>query len=152
TRHGRERHAAPQTSLPTVANDAVYRAAGPLGLLATAEPTLGMYDVAAVLGGTAKGNAARTRYVTAAIRRGLRVRGFLGLGAPRPLDDAEADAEPSAADFVTEVEHLVAVMCDSAPSDLPLDVLTVPSTRPGRRADTADAARHLVAMTEPGDR
>jgi hypothetical protein len=149
TRGGGERQAAPHATMATEQVAALIASAGPLGLLETAPPSLRQYDLAAVLGGTAVGNALRTAYLTQALAAGLRCRLVVGLGATRRLTDDERHAEPSAMSHATEIEHLERLLDESVAGHAELLILTAPSSRPGRRADTADAVHHLVASTPP---
>jgi hypothetical protein len=149
TRGGGERQSAPRVTFATEQVAALIASAGPLGLLETAPPSLRQYDLAAVLGGTAFGNARRTDYLAQALAAGLRCSLVVGLGATRRLTDEERHAEPSAMSHATEIEHLGRLLHERVAGHAELLSLTAPSSRPARRADTADAVRHLVASTPP---
>jgi hypothetical protein len=147
-----ERQAAPSSTFSREQVETLIASAGPLGLLETPPPALKQYDIAAVLGGTAVGNALRTDYITRALAAGLQCRLVVGLGGTRRLTDDERHAEPSAMSHATEIEHLGRLLHERLEGHAHLLTLTAPSSRPGHRADTADAIRHLVASTPPQGR
>jgi hypothetical protein len=168
TRDGAERQAAARITFPDSQMAALLNAAGPLGLLITGLPRLPSYDITVVLGGTITGNELRTRLAADLASSGIGVGQVVGLTAERFLTDAERDASG----LRTESEHLDVALSDAfghaglaaqsgagrggdrTPEIIGLKranilMLTAPSSRPGRRADTEDAIRYLADQFAP---
>lgn len=171
TRRGSERQAATPVVLQDSHTAALVDAAGPLGMLNTPPPSLPRYDITIVLGGTTTGNNLRARFAAALSVDGIGIGEVVGLAAERALTDDERDATG----YDTESEHLESVL--SALFDQegggPLDaterkakgksetiglercghrLLTAPSSRPGKRADTEDAIRYLAHHVPASER
>lgn len=107
TRAGAERRDAQRVMWNIEIVDALIRAAGPLGLLATAVPELMAYDSVVVLGGATTGNELRTALIKDLVDGGLRVGEMCGLSAHRTFSGSERD-EALAEDGVdTEWKHLL---------------------------------------------
>jgi hypothetical protein len=89
TRGGGERRDARPTTWDDDITDALVAAAGPLGLLATAQPSLPRYECALLLGGATTGNELRTAYVDELLKTGVALDEIAGLAAYRPLGPSE---------------------------------------------------------------
>ena len=86
--------------------EALIRAAGPLGLLASADPELDAYDSVVVLGGATTGNELRTALIKDLVDRGLRVGEICGLAAHRTFSPSERDLDLVEDGVDTEWKHL----------------------------------------------
>jgi hypothetical protein len=91
TRSGAERRDAEPVMWSSEVLDALVRAAGPLGLLATPTLELEAYDSVVVLGGATTGNELRTALVKDLVDGGLRVEEICGLAAHRAFSPSERD-------------------------------------------------------------
>ncbi len=171
TRRGDERYQAAAAHVSTETAAALIRAAGPLGLIRTAPPVLPGYDVTVVLGGTVTGNSLRVALAARLPSAGATLGQMVALAAHRPLTGEEISAAPRAVAETTEWEHLFRTICDAFgvtsldrsrhrwPSDfqtaidqatadtkgeLPLRLMSAPTSDPSRRANTADAFAFLA--------
>ena len=106
TRAGAERRDAEPVNWSGEIVDALVRAAGPLGLLATAAPELAAYDGVLVLGGATTGNELRTALVRNLVDEGLRVGELCGLAAHRAFSPSERDEVFVQEGVDTEWKHL----------------------------------------------
>jgi hypothetical protein len=106
TRAGAERRDAASVKWEERAVDALVSAAGPLGLLATAKPSLSAYGGALILGGATTGNELRTAFVRDLVEGSLRIGEIYGLAAHRPLSVFEGDEALARAGIDTEWTHL----------------------------------------------
>lgn len=169
TRNGVERQLAQPVTFPDDHIAALLAAAHPLGLMRTDRPRLPEYDLIVVLGGTATANLLRARLAAESQRGGMRVGGIIGLGAPRLLEPHERRTEPSTSGLRTEAEHLRQTMAEAfsipvrsttdesdqtyvGSDGRELRILSAPSARPGRRADTRDATRFLLSKIDASAR
>jgi hypothetical protein len=158
TRMGAERQAAAPVTFPDSQVAALLSAAGPLGLLRTQAPILPHYDITVVLGGTITGNELRTKLAEDFASTGIGIGQVVGLAADRAIAPGERDTNGHR----TEAEHLDSLLTVTFGRDHPdpwneaharqsvepersgrggsgTRILTAPSSRPGRRADTEDA-------------
>ena len=152
SRDGHERQHRREVTLDDGQAAAVFDAAESLGMVSPVAPTRSAYDVTVVLGGTATANRLRTAFAFGLAADGRRLGTFLGLASDRVVGAEEAigtDATPGA----TEASDLYDVVSRHLPPEsADATVLSAPSTRPGRRADTRDAATHLADMVAPSGR
>ena len=168
TRHGSERQAAARVVLQDSQVAALVDAAGPLGMLNTSPPNLPRYDMTIVLGGTTTGNDLRVRFAAELAVNGIAIGQVVGLAAERALMTDEREATG----YHTESEHLDSVLralfgeavvgtwdrADREPDTRSETVglercghemLTAPSSRPGKRTDTRDAIEYLADHVPP---
>jgi len=106
TRSGAERRDAEPVIWSSEVIDALVRAAGPLGLLATPTPELEAYDGLVLLGGATTGNELRTALVKDLVDGGLRVEEICGLAADRTFSASERDEVLAQEGVDTEWTHL----------------------------------------------
>ncbi len=139
TRHGGERQEAPPASFTPPQVAALLAAAGPLGLLSTLEPTGERFDLTVVLGGTVTANLLRVTFAAELAAAGFGLGRVVGATAARLLTSEERVV----AGVDTEAEHLAAVLLQTFPTH-EVDARPAPSSRPGRRADTADCVQFVA--------
>jgi hypothetical protein len=152
-RRGKERHEAVAEPLGDLVERALLDAAGPLGLLGTAGPRHGRYDLVIVLGGTVTGNRLRVAH-TAALSHTVRLGRVVGVSGARALTPNELRDEPAAAADLDEATHLrrvfgeaataVAASPATARTLAEAAVLTAPPALDGGRAGTAEGIRQLT--------
>lgn len=107
TRRGAERRDARSVKWQPAWNEALLRAAAPLGLITTAPPSQSFYDTALVLGGATTGNRLRIELTHHLVSSGCRFGEIVGLTANRELGARELASEPDAADDHTEARNLL---------------------------------------------
>jgi hypothetical protein len=105
TRGGAERREARPLALPERRQRLVIEAAGPLGLLSTADPTRDSYDAIVILGAATTGNKLRAELARAVTCR-LNVPLVVAATADRPLTASEYASDPESVADGTEWRHL----------------------------------------------
>jgi len=169
TRGGVERHEADRTAWAPDWVNAILAAAGPLGLLETAQPHRQDYGALLMLGGTVTGNRLRTALTARLLASGVHPGTLAIISADRPLtkQELEGDPAPTAAtewqdalqhvdDALGRLRHEQEQTGGSGPSswrDLrlsraglpPVRVLVAPATREHSRATTADGIQFALA-------
>jgi hypothetical protein len=168
TRGGVERHEAAPTAWAPDWVHAILAAAGPLGLLETAQPHRRDYGALLMLGGTVTGNRLRTALTARLLSSGVRSSTLAVVSADRPLTkrELEGDRAPTAG---TEWEDALGCVDDtlgplrheqeqaggsgvSSWRDLrlsragvpPVRVLVAPATGKHLRATTADGIQFAL--------
>jgi hypothetical protein len=176
TRGGRERQESEPMEFSDQERETILRAAGPLGLLATAFPTRLSYDLTIVLGGTVLANELRLQLAWRLADVGVDLGRLVAASAYRPLSASERDRalESGAPENARESEysHLEWVVrrhvgeptrsrrreggsgiyaawsytTFSNEASSQIEVAKAPSRRPNRRADTLDVVRFVGQM------
>lgn len=174
TRRGAERRDAVPTTWTTDQIRALLSAAGPLGLLETAEPCRPSYDITILAGGATTGNRLRTALARDLLSRGVDLGILVAVTAERVLSDHEHATDPDSVADRTEWSNLLRYLADAfgplrvgaattgstAWQDQEFDtaagrnlrLLVAPSSSAHRRANTSDGLTFLLERIPPAQR
>jgi len=169
TRHGTERRNARATTWTADQIQALLSAAGPLGLLKTAQPRRSSYDITVLLGGATTGNRLRTALARDFISQGVDLGMLVAVTAERALSDHEYATDPDSVGDRTEWSNVLRYLRNAfgplrvgpaitggtdstAWQDRQFDtalgrnlrLLVAPSSSPHRRANTSDGITFLL--------
>ena len=177
TRRGAERRDAVPIPWTTDQIRVLLSAAGPLGLLETAEPSRPSYDTTVVVGGATTGNRLRTALARDFMSRGMDLGMLVAVTAERALSDHEHATDPDSVADRTEWSNLLRHLADAfgpfrvgaaatggtgsrvwqdqefdAAAGRKLRLLVAPSSSAHRRANTADSLTFLLERMPPAQR
>lgn len=113
TRRGAERRDAVPATWTTDQIRALLSAAGPLGLLNTAEPCRPSYGITVLFGGATTGNRLRTALARDLVSRGVDLGMIVAVTAERALSDHEHATDPDSVADRTEWSNLLRYLADS---------------------------------------
>lgn len=177
TRRGAERRDAIPTTWTADQSRALLSAAGPLGLLESAEPRRSSYGITVLLGGATTGNRLRAALARDLLSRGVDLGMLVAVTAERALSDHEHATDPDSVADRTEWSHLFRCLADAfgplragpaitggagstAWQDQEFDttagrnlrLLVAPSRSVHRRANTSDGLAFFLTRIPPAQR
>jgi len=173
SRKGLERHQATARVFPSDLDKLIRAAAVSLGLADQEKPLHDTYDHVLVLGGGVLTMVARSALAASILQAGVSAATVAGLGSLRPLENQEETARrlglrpcPTEGDAVDEALRQQLKLGEpteraagpdwwvrSYPEATPVvHVLAAPSTRPGKRANTADTYLGWAELVQPAPR